>query len=213
MLVGLLRCSWAVRSRSASAVFVATWRRRRGTRPLPRRYRALRRVGSTASCGSCSCSRAGAAHRARAARGCWSSHGALRASPCPCGLARPAVGADRPDALARGIARRKRVESSRHQLDASILRARQRAEGGAEHRRRALGAAIVPCCRSASGPRSTALLEGDAGRHTLEQALLDMSARARQPRSRLALSAVLIGRQVGGNLPTVLETTAATIAR
>jgi tight adherence protein B len=47
--------------------------------------------------------------------------------------------------------------------------------------------------------------------NTLEQALVNMSARIRSRSVDAALSAVLIGLQVGGNLPVVLETTAATI--
>lgn len=46
---------------------------------------------------------------------------------------------------------------------------------------------------------------------TLEQALLNMSARLKSPNIDNALSALLIGLQVGGNLPLVLENTAATI--
>lgn len=46
---------------------------------------------------------------------------------------------------------------------------------------------------------------------TLEQALLNMSSRVRSPDLDAALSSLLIGLQVGGNLPVVLETTAATI--
>lgn len=46
---------------------------------------------------------------------------------------------------------------------------------------------------------------------TLEQALLALSARLASRDLDSALSAVLIGLQVGGNLPAVLETTAATI--
>jgi tight adherence protein B len=44
-----------------------------------------------------------------------------------------------------------------------------------------------------------------------DQALLDMGARIGSRQVDSALSAVLIGRQVGGNLPRVLETTAATL--
>lgn len=47
--------------------------------------------------------------------------------------------------------------------------------------------------------------------NTLEQALINMSARIGSRTIDSALSAVLIGLQVGGNLPTVLENTAATI--
>jgi tight adherence protein B len=46
---------------------------------------------------------------------------------------------------------------------------------------------------------------------TLEQALLGMSGRLQSRDLDSALSAVLIGLQVGGNLPAVLESTAATI--
>lgn len=46
---------------------------------------------------------------------------------------------------------------------------------------------------------------------TLEQALVNMSARLKSPDLDAALSSLLIGLQVGGNLPQVLETTAATI--
>ncbi|HKO46855.1 MAG TPA: type II secretion system F family protein [Polyangiaceae bacterium] len=46
---------------------------------------------------------------------------------------------------------------------------------------------------------------------TLEQGLLNMSARLKSPELDSALSAVLIGIQVGGNLATVLESTGATL--
>ncbi len=46
---------------------------------------------------------------------------------------------------------------------------------------------------------------------TLEQAILNLSSRLRSPNMDSALSALLIGLQVGGNLPVVLESTAATI--
>jgi tight adherence protein B len=46
---------------------------------------------------------------------------------------------------------------------------------------------------------------------TLDQALLHMAARIGSRSVDSALSAVLIGRQVGGNLPKVLETTAHTL--
>lgn len=44
---------------------------------------------------------------------------------------------------------------------------------------------------------------------TVEQSLLHMSARVGSKPLDTALSALLIGRQVGGNLPTIMETTAA----
>lgn len=46
---------------------------------------------------------------------------------------------------------------------------------------------------------------------TLEQALLLMGGRMRSRRVDSALAAVLIGRQIGGNLPKILETTASTL--
>jgi tight adherence protein B len=46
---------------------------------------------------------------------------------------------------------------------------------------------------------------------TVEQALLHMSGRVGSKQLDTALSAILIGRQVGGNLPTILETTAETM--
>lgn len=46
---------------------------------------------------------------------------------------------------------------------------------------------------------------------TLEQALLNMTSRLKSQTMDAALSAVLIGLQVGGNLPVVLESTAGTI--
>ncbi|MBX3189251.1 MAG: type II secretion system F family protein [Labilithrix sp.] len=46
---------------------------------------------------------------------------------------------------------------------------------------------------------------------TLDQALLHMAARVGSRQLDSALSSILIGRQVGGNLPKVLETTAQTL--
>jgi tight adherence protein B len=46
---------------------------------------------------------------------------------------------------------------------------------------------------------------------TLEQGILNMSARLKSPELDTAFSSVLIGLQVGGNLPMVLENTAAAI--
>lgn len=47
--------------------------------------------------------------------------------------------------------------------------------------------------------------------NTLEQALLNMSARVKSPALDATLMGVLIGRQVGGNLPEILNTTAETL--
>jgi tight adherence protein B len=46
---------------------------------------------------------------------------------------------------------------------------------------------------------------------TLDQALLHMASRVGSRQLDSALSAVLIGRQVGGNVPRILETTASTL--
>lgn len=46
---------------------------------------------------------------------------------------------------------------------------------------------------------------------TLDQALLSMAGRVGSRQLDSALSAILIGRQLGGNLPTILETTANTL--
>src|SRR4029078_11584582 len=46
---------------------------------------------------------------------------------------------------------------------------------------------------------------------TLDQALLHMASRVGSRQLHYALSSILIGRQVGGNLPKVLETTATTL--
>jgi tight adherence protein B len=46
---------------------------------------------------------------------------------------------------------------------------------------------------------------------TLDQALLNMASRVRSTNLDVALSSVLIGRQVGGNLPQILDTTATTL--
>lgn len=46
---------------------------------------------------------------------------------------------------------------------------------------------------------------------TIDQALLNMAARVRSPQLDAALAGILIGRQVGGDLPRILETTAETL--
>ncbi len=46
---------------------------------------------------------------------------------------------------------------------------------------------------------------------TVDQALLALGARVKSPAMDAALTGILIGRQVGGNLPEILETTAATL--
>lgn len=46
---------------------------------------------------------------------------------------------------------------------------------------------------------------------SLDQALLNVAARVQSPKLDAALASLLIGRQVGGNLTQILETTAATL--
>jgi tight adherence protein B len=46
---------------------------------------------------------------------------------------------------------------------------------------------------------------------TVDQALLNMAARIRSPQLDATLAGILIGRQVGGDLPRILETTAETL--
>lgn len=46
---------------------------------------------------------------------------------------------------------------------------------------------------------------------TVDQALLNMAARIRSPQLEATLAGILIGRQVGGDLPRILETTAETL--
>jgi tight adherence protein B len=46
---------------------------------------------------------------------------------------------------------------------------------------------------------------------TLDQALLNMAGRIGSRQLDSALSAIVIGRQIGGNLPEILETTAHTL--
>lgn len=46
---------------------------------------------------------------------------------------------------------------------------------------------------------------------SVDQAILNAAARAESPSFDAAVSALLVGRQVGGNLPKILETTAASV--
>jgi tight adherence protein B len=46
---------------------------------------------------------------------------------------------------------------------------------------------------------------------SLDQSLLDISARSQSTELEATLSAILIGRQVGGNLPEILDTTSRTL--
>jgi tight adherence protein B len=72
-------------------------------------------------------------------------------------------------------------------------------------------AALAPVCPAPTKYEVDRILKEMRVGSTLEQAILNMSARLKSPAMDSALSALLIGLQVGGNLPTVLENTAATI--
>ncbi|MBX3263051.1 MAG: type II secretion system F family protein [Labilithrix sp.] len=105
--------------------------------------------------------------------------------------------------------RRKRVEKIEEQLDNFIL-----ALANALKTTPSIGAAFNSVAAVISDPMrqevDLALKEMKVG-STLEQALLHMAARVGSRQLDSALSAILIGRQVGGNLPKVLETTAGTL--
>ena len=55
------------------------------------------------------------------------------------------------------------------------------------------------------------MLKGLRVGNTVDQALLNMSSRVKIPEFDAALTATLVGRQVGGNLPEILTTSAATL--
>ncbi len=105
--------------------------------------------------------------------------------------------------------RRKRVEKIEEQLDGFIL-----ALANALKSTPSIGAAFHSVATVISDPMrqevDLAIKEMKVGA-TLDQALLHMAARVGSRQLDSALSAILIGRQVGGNLPKVLETTAATL--
>lgn len=105
--------------------------------------------------------------------------------------------------------RRKRVEKLEEQLDNFIL-----ALANALKTTPSIGAAFNSVAAVISDPMrqevDLAIKEMKVG-STLDQALLHMAARVGSRQLDSALSAILIGRQVGGNLPKVLETTAATL--
>ncbi len=105
--------------------------------------------------------------------------------------------------------RRKRVEKLEEQLDNFIL-----ALANALKTTPSIGAAFNSVAAVISDPMrqevDLALKEMKVG-STLDQALLHMAARVGSRQLDSALSAILIGRQVGGNLPKVLETTASTL--
>lgn len=105
--------------------------------------------------------------------------------------------------------RRKRVDAIEQQLDNFIL-----ALANALKSTPSPGAAFNSVAAVISNPMrqevDLAIKEMKVG-STLDQALLHMAARVGSRQLDSALSAILIGRQVGGNLPKVLETTAGTL--
>jgi tight adherence protein B len=105
--------------------------------------------------------------------------------------------------------RRKRVEALELQLDSFIL-----ALANALKSTPSIGAAFNSVVTVVSDPIKSevdlATKEMKVG-STLDQALLHMASRVGSRQLDSALSAILIGRQVGGNLPKVLETTANTL--
>lgn len=105
--------------------------------------------------------------------------------------------------------RRQRVLKLEDQLDNFIL-----ALANALKTTPSIGAAFNSVAAVISNPMQQevdlAIKEMKVG-STLDQALLHMAARVGSRQLDSALSAILIGRQVGGNLPKVLETTAGTL--
>jgi len=105
--------------------------------------------------------------------------------------------------------RRKRLEAIEKQLDGFLL-----ALSNALKAIPSVGAAfnsVIPILQSPMREEvDLASKEMKVG-STLDQALLHMAARIGSRQIDSALSAILIGRQVGGNLGRVLETTAASI--
>ncbi len=107
------------------------------------------------------------------------------------------------------IQRRKRVEKIEEQLDGFVL-----ALANALKTTPSIGAAFGSVAAVIPDPIrqevDLAIKEMKVG-STLDQALLHMASRVGSRQLDSALSAILIGRQVGGNLPKVLETTASTL--
>jgi tight adherence protein B len=105
--------------------------------------------------------------------------------------------------------RRERVEAIEKQLDNFML-----SLANALKTTPSIGAAFASVALVIQDPTrqevELAIKEMKVG-STLDQALLHMASRVGSRPMDSALSAILIGRQVGGNLPKVLEGTAATL--
>jgi tight adherence protein B len=112
-------------------------------------------------------------------------------------------------ALQIEMLRRKRVEELESQLDAFLL-----SLANALKSTPSVAAAFQSIAPVIQDPirqeTELAIKEMKVG-STLDQALLHMAARVGSRQLDSALSSILIGRQVGGNLPKVLETTATAI--
>jgi tight adherence protein B len=105
--------------------------------------------------------------------------------------------------------RRKRIEAVEYQLDGFI-----QALANGLKTTPSIGAAlsaIQPLLQEPTKSEVALVLKQTRIGSSIDQALLDMGARVGSRQLDAALSAVLIGRQVGGNLPKVLETTASTL--
>lgn len=105
--------------------------------------------------------------------------------------------------------KRQRTDKLEEQLDGFLI-----ALANALKTTPSIGAAFTSVAAVVSDPMrqevDLAIKEIKVG-STLDQALLHMAARSGSRQLDSALSAILIGRQVGGNLPKVLETTAFTL--
>jgi tight adherence protein B len=105
--------------------------------------------------------------------------------------------------------RKKRIEQIEMQLDGFLL-----ALANALKTTPSIGAALTSVTSVVQPPMrlevELAIKEMKVG-SSLDQTLLHMAARVGSRKLDSALSAILIGRQVGGNLPKVLETTSATM--
>ncbi len=105
--------------------------------------------------------------------------------------------------------RKQRVELIESQLDGFLL-----ALANALKSTPSIGAALGSVATVIQAPMKQevdlALKEMKVG-SSLEQALLHMASRVGSRQLDSALSSILIGRQVGGNLPKVLETTSSTM--
>jgi tight adherence protein B len=106
-------------------------------------------------------------------------------------------------------ARKKRIEQLELQIDGFILalaNSLKTVPGPA-----AALEAVTPILQDPTRQEIERVLKEMRVGNTLEQSLMNMFARIGSRAMDSALSSVLVGLQVGGNLPAVLETTAATV--